>query len=697
MHQSHQSTASQFMTPSPIKKSRFTSKENSSEFKKNLSENANKLEYEQNNNLDKNSNFESKRKTNKPKENKSNEEIAENLKLLKSYLKTEKITLEKFMRMFDKNLDSNINYREFKSGFRQIGLILEEHEFIQFFNFFDRDHSESISKNEFFELLFQTEPEEKNSLLEDKSRKIDVFDIIRNIKKVLRKKYGLNLHIFFDHFLTENRDGEEIKIKLEEFRILIDNMSLLLTYDEIKEVFNFFSEKDEKKKMSINLKTFYDFLLSDLNAMKIRDLLVQGIKEKNILVNHFFDKYDSNKDGYINETEFRGLIKTFQEDINWFDMGEFFDILDINKDGRISLAEIEKFLNIRSYSFYEEGNKNEIVFLVNCLRNRIRNRGINLEAMLSDFDPKHSMNISNEEFINLVKDLNVSLKMNEIQVMYDYFKQFKKNENDEYFNYSTFFFFVNNELDFFRVFKYVNDYLFQNFLTLENLFEKCDSDNDKALSFPEFSNMMAKIQIKHISQNELMKIFEYFTIKPHKSHILLSNFKLFFDEPQNIFENFFLYKQNTTIDFTSKRFKKQEDFQSLKDQSFALQKYLFFKYSSHFPFLKDFYRSIITTKNKMDDESFEKYIKSAFELGQKNKNSIPSVNFRIGLLKLNNNNVLQINLAKEFVDKMVDFRTNKCDLEEFMYLINSFDLIFPNKKEELVKKTKKLKKKLIIL
>lgn len=668
-----------------MKKSRFTSNVNSSEFKKNLSENTNKYKHNLNTNFDSDSNFENKGKgKNKAKEHKSNEAITENLKLLKSFLKTEKITLERFMRMFDKNSDNIISYREFKSGFRQLGLILEEHEFIAFFNYFDRDHSQSISKNEFFEILFETEVEEQHNLLHDKSRKIDVFEIIRNIKKVLRKKYGSNLHIFFDNLLSEKGEKEVVKIKLEEFRILIENMSLLLTYDEIKEVFTFFSEKDEHKKMGLNIRAFYDFLLSDLNVMRIRGLLVQGIKEKNILVKHFFEKYDSDKDGYINETEFRELIRTFQEEINWFDMGEFFDILDINKDGRISLSEIEKFLNIRSYSCYEENDANEIIFLVNCMRNRIRTRNINLEAMLSDFDPKHTMSITNEEFINLVKDVNASLKMNEIQIIYEYFKLFRKDEKDEFFNYSTFFFFVNNELDFFRVFKYISDYLQQNHLYFENLFEQCDSDNDKALSFPEFMSMMAKIKIKHITQKELIKIFEYFTIKPQKSHILLSNFKLFIEEPHHIFENFFLYKQNTTIDLTFKGLKRKEDFQSLKSQSFALQKYLFFKYSPHFPFLKDFYRSIIIAKNKMDDQSFENYIRSAFEPNHKDKNSISSVNFRIGLLKLNNNNVLQMNLAKEFVDKIVDFRTNKCDIEEFLYLINNFGLIFPNKKEELV-------------
>ena len=151
LHQSHEFASSYSITPSPsTKKSRFTRNDNSSEFKENLSEKTKKYEHKHNNNFESNSNSENKGKINKKaKENKSNVQIADNLKLLKNYLKTEKITLERFMRMFDKNLDSIINYQEFKNGFRQIGLILEEHEFINFFNFFDRDHSESISKNEF--------------------------------------------------------------------------------------------------------------------------------------------------------------------------------------------------------------------------------------------------------------------------------------------------------------------------------------------------------------------------------------------------------------------------------------------------------------------------------------------------------------------------------------------------------------------
>ena len=146
-------------------------------------------------------------------------------------------------------------------------------------------------------------------------------------------------------------------------------------------------------------------------------MLTKIPKDKEQEIKSIFEKYDSNKDGFVNSSELANIIKSINTDVSDEELLELLQEIDLEVNGEINFEKFVSIVNRREYDvdteeellnafkiFDKEGNG---LINLNELKNIMLKVGKNLseseiDEMLRDADIDMDGFINYEEFIRSI-------------------------------------------------------------------------------------------------------------------------------------------------------------------------------------------------------------------------------------------------------------------------------------------------------
>ena len=146
-------------------------------------------------------------------------------------------------------------------------------------------------------------------------------------------------------------------------------------------------------------------------------MLAKIPKDKEQEIKSIFEKYDSNKDGFVNSSELANIIKSINTDVSDEELLELLQEIDLEVNGEINFEKFVSMVNRREYdvdteeellnafkTFDKEGNG---LINLNELKHVMLKVGKNLseseiDEMLKDADIDMDGFINFEEFIRSI-------------------------------------------------------------------------------------------------------------------------------------------------------------------------------------------------------------------------------------------------------------------------------------------------------
>ena len=619
------------------------------------------------------------------------ENIQNLIKILKTYLEDNKIKANQLFQNFDRDHNDLISFNEFCHGFERFGLTLCVGDFLDVFRYFDRQGTGNISLEAFYEALFgnksqklkpilsNSKPQllegktitiidEEDQINQERSENEKVFELITSMKKYSK----LKTTPIYDYFkIYEDRKQEEIDFV--EFLNLLEKLNFLITRGEAKKVFDFLAKSNGTHKIRWTL--FYDCLTESVDLEEIKRSILKHLEENKINLRDFYRNYDLNHDGTLSFEEFKLFLNEMIPELNFVDIYELFLDIDRTKDEKISYEEFERFLLglNHSYAIFDLDLKSDIKFLMNFLRKSLKSRNLQAKLFFEDYIDLNQSEVPVKFFKKVLKQMNSTIKEDEIELIVEYFGTSKeKEENAVSFDFTLFYLFIDCPVDFFLFFHAFYDYIRNSNSNFDYLFVLADLDEDSKLSIKEYNNFLKEIKIKDMNLRDYTDIF-YFLAEKHENFIPKEKLRLFledFEQTGQIFEK----KQEKTAIFEENL--KIFSFQALKNDKQAAKKYVFFKFSETLPFLLEMNEFL--GKDFKNLREFEEKIYEAFEdLTEKKDFLVSKVQFKLRLVKFHG--FFTPMKISQFIEILNDKKTNKCDLEEFLFLLRNFEEVFYSK------------------
>ena len=517
-------------------------------------------------------------------------------------------------------------------GFEKIGLNLCVGDFLDVFRHFDTNGTGSISMEEFYDTLFQNTQKAnpsrtKEFILEGKTIEIKddlgseeqgerferekIFELLTTMKKYCKLK-TIPISSYFKRFEEKNQEN----IDFIEFLNLLEKMDFMVTRTEAKKIFEFLSEDQENEKDKVKWQIFYDCLTETVDVEAIKKEILGHLEKNQINFKDFFKNYDLNGNGKLNFEEFKHFLNEMIPELNFIDIYELFMEIDKSKDDNISYEEFERFLLTSTRQFFSEYDTNlqsDIKFLMNFLRSSIKKKKMSASIYFEDFLELDQTKILVEDFKKIVKQINSSIKEEEIQILLNYFQEDKGDNNDSYIDFLLFFLFLDCSVDFFAIYHAYYEHKYNSNSEFDYIFLIADADEDLKLSVHEYNNFLKAIQIKDINIKKYNEIF-YFLAEKNENYIYKEKLKLYLEN----FEDTKQMKHNVEKNIIFEGNIDKISFQSIKHDKIACKKYIFFKFSEGLPFLAELHQFI--RKTFIDFKTFEDKLYDLFEDFIKNNN-----------------------------------------------------------------------------
>ena len=240
------------------------------------------------------------------------------------------------------------------------------------------------------------------------------------------------------------------------------------------------------------------------------------------------------------------------------------------------------------------------------------------------------------------------------------------------FDYILFYLFLDCKVDFFSIFHAYHEHQRTSNSDFDYLFALADLDEDQKLSQKEYNNFLKEIKVKEIHVKEYTEIF-YFLAEKKENFIAKTKLRMFLEDFEETFEN---SQKKTDKKGVFEENLHDFSFQALKNDKIAAKKYIFFKYADVLPFLVETSSFII--KEFKNPRIFEEKIFELFvDLTAKKDFEISKVQFKLRLVKFHD--FFSPMRISKFVDILNNKKTNKCDVEEFLFLLQNFEEVFHSK------------------
>lgn len=133
-------------------------------------------------------------------------------------------------------------------------------------------------------------------------------------------------------------------------------------------------------------------------------MLTKIPKDKEQEIKSIFEKYDSNKDGFVNSSELANIIKSINTDVSDEELLELLQEIDLEVNGEINF---EKFVSIVNRREYDVDTEEE---LLNAFKifDKEGNGLINLDE-LKHIMLKVGKNLSESEIDEMLKDADIDM------------------------------------------------------------------------------------------------------------------------------------------------------------------------------------------------------------------------------------------------------------------------------------------------
>ena len=133
-------------------------------------------------------------------------------------------------------------------------------------------------------------------------------------------------------------------------------------------------------------------------------MLTKIPKDKEQEIKSIFEKYDSNKDGFVNSSELANIIKSINTDVSDEELLELLQEIDLEVNGEINF---EKFVSIVNRREYDVDTEEE---LLNAFKifDKEGNGLINLDE-LKHIMLKVGKNLSESEIDEMLKEADIDM------------------------------------------------------------------------------------------------------------------------------------------------------------------------------------------------------------------------------------------------------------------------------------------------
>lgn len=133
-------------------------------------------------------------------------------------------------------------------------------------------------------------------------------------------------------------------------------------------------------------------------------MLAKIPKDKEQEIKSIFEKYDSNKDGFVNSSELANIIKSINTDVSDEELLELLQEIDLEVNGEINFEKFVSMVNRREYDVDTEEE------LLNAFKifDKEGNGLINLNE-LKHIMLKVGKNLSESEIDEMLKDADIDM------------------------------------------------------------------------------------------------------------------------------------------------------------------------------------------------------------------------------------------------------------------------------------------------
>jgi calcium-binding protein CML len=232
--------------------------------------------------------------------------------------------------------------------------------------------------------------------------------VFRKIVELLKARL-ISAETAFGLF-DKNKDG---RISRDEFRSALNNMGIKLNGAELDSVIR---SVDTDNDGGIKYKEFIKKLqVYGANCVseeqQILNSVYENIKKLGYSLDEVFQIFDRDSDGVINRQDLMDSFNNFGLGLSASDIQKIMKLIDSNRDGAIEMNEFrrvfERELEIKDQTKGFKLNWKDELF--NKINNAVKTYGLDLSEAFASFDKNHDGRISKSEFIDVFREMGVSL------------------------------------------------------------------------------------------------------------------------------------------------------------------------------------------------------------------------------------------------------------------------------------------------